>query len=276
MWKLYDDLIEGIPENWRAEEIVRGCDYAYVRSGIGLGMGEFLPNSWRAPLSLKNLEGAPLREVAACIRSWNFPEASIGLAAINAYYNNPDVAKAAGVTIGDSKHVEDRVYDPFIMSQNEVRGKKVTVVGHFPYLETLFEPVCDLRIIAGEIPLDDDYPATAAEYLLPESEYVFIRSAALVDKTMPRLLELSKGAKKVTIVGPATTLAPVLFEYGVADLSGFVVKDRERAMRLIRGAENGKIFTTGQKVAFKRQEFQRKQADLPASWSASTGTDRRP
>ncbi len=255
MWKLYDDLIEGIPEDWRAEEIVRGCDYAYVRSGTGLGMGEFLPNSWRAPLSLKNLDGAPLREVAACIKSWNFPEASIGLAAINAYYNNPDVAKASGVTLSDSKHVEDRVYDPFIMSQNEVRGKKVTVVGHFPYLETLFEPVCDLRIIAGEVPLDDDYPATAAEYLLPESEYVFIRSAALVDKTLPRLLELAKQAAKVTIVGPATTLAPVLFDYGVADLSGFVVKDRERAMRLIRGAENGKIFTTGQKVAFKRQEF---------------------
>lgn len=262
MWKLYDDLIEGIPEDWRAEEIVRGCDYAYVRSRNGLGMGEFLPNSWRAPLSLKNLEGAPLREVAACIKSWNFPEASIGLAAINAYYNNPDVAKAAGVTLSDSKHVEDRVYDPFIMSQNEVRGKKVTVVGHFPYLETLFEPVCDLRIIAGEIPLDDDYPATAAEYLLPESEYVFIRSAALVDKAMPRLLELSKRAAKVTIVGPATTLAPVLFEYGAADLSGFVVKDRERAMRLIRGSENGKIFTTGQKVAFKRQEFRNKQGSL--------------
>lgn len=258
MWKVYDALIEGIPEDWKAEEIVRGCDYAYVRSGNGLGMGEFLPDAWRAPVSVKNLDGAPLREVATCIKSWNFPEAAIGLAAINAYYNNPAVAKASGVALSDSLHVEDRVYDPFIMSQNEVRGKKVTVVGHFPYLETLFEPVCDLSIIAGGIPQDDDYPPSAAEYLLPESDYVFIRSASFVDKTLARLLELSKHAAKVTVVGPATTLAPALFDYGVHDLSGFVVKDRERAMRMIRGAENGKIFSTGQKVSFKKHEYRKR------------------
>ena len=39
--------------------------------------------------------------------------------------------RAAGVAIGDSMHVEDRIYDPFIMSQNEIRGKKVTDFGSF-------------------------------------------------------------------------------------------------------------------------------------------------
>jgi len=255
MWSIYDALIAGIPEEWKAEEIVRGSEYSYVKSEGSIGIGELLAYDWRIPLFSKNMEGAPLRTVAECIKSWNFPEASLGLAAINAYYNNLGMAKKSGVTIGDSMHVEDRVYDPFIMSQNEIRGKKVTIIGHFPHLETLFEPVCEMRIIVGQDPVEDDYPPTAAEYLLPESDYVFIRSACLVDKTLPRLLELSKNARKVTIVGPATTLAPVLFDYGVHDLSGFVVKDVERAMRMIRGAENGKIFSAGQKVAFKRQEY---------------------
>ncbi|MBU1107039.1 MAG: hypothetical protein KKB51_10255 [Candidatus Riflebacteria bacterium] len=50
------------------------------------------------------------------------------------------------------------------------------------------------------------------------------------------LLELSKNAQKVTVVGPSTTLAPLLFDYGVRDLSGFVVKNFEKATRMIKGA----------------------------------------
>lgn len=251
MWEIFDRLIAGIPEDWKAEEIVRGTSYSYVKSSGSIGIGELLFYDYRKPMLAQNMEGAPLREVAECIKSWNFSEAAIGLAAINAYYNNPEVAKKAGVAIGDSMHIEDRIYDPFIMSQNEIRGKKVTVLGHFPYLETLFEPICDLRIISGTVPVEGDYPVQAIEYLLPESDFIFLASSCFVDKTLPRLLQLSSKAQKVTIVGPATTIAPILFEYGVNDLSGFVVKDCEKAIRLIKGSENGKIFSTGQKVAFK-------------------------
>mgnify|MGYP001159382510 FL=1 len=253
MWQLYDRLIADIPEDWKAEEIVRGSGYAYVKSNGGIGIAEIRAYDYRMPVYTKNLEGAPLREVAECVRSWNFYEASLGLAAINAYYNNLAVAKAAGIPIGDSMHVEDRIYDPFIMSQNEVRGKKVTVLGHFPHIMTLLAPVCDMKIISGELPQDDDYPVSAADYLMPESDFVFIGSSSFIDKTLPRYLALSKNAQKITIVGPSTTLAPALFEYGAHDLSGFVVKDVERAARLIRGAENGKMYSAGQKVAFRKK-----------------------
>lgn len=251
MWEIYDKLIGGIPETWKAEEIVRGSAFSYVKSGEGIGIAGLVNYDYRVPMFMKNMEGAPLKEVAECVKSWNLYEASVGLAAINAYYNNPDVARKAGVAVGDSMHVEDRIYDPFIMSQNEIRGKKVAVLGHFPFIESLFEPVCDMKVIAGEIPVEGDYPASSAEYFLPESDFVYIGSSCFVEKTLPRLLELSKNAQKVTIVGPSTTLAPVLFEYGVHDLSGYVIKDSDRAMRMIRGAENGKIFSTGQKVAFR-------------------------
>jgi len=252
MWEIYDKLINGIPEDWIAEEIVRGSSFSYVKSGGGIGVGGLMNYDFIMPLYTKNMEGVPLKEVAECVKSWNFYEACIGLAAINAYYNNPEIARKSGVPIGDSMHVEDRIYDPFIMSQNEIRGKKVTVLGHFPFIETLFAPICEMKIIAGEIPVEGDYPASSAEYLLPESDFVYIGSSCFVEKTLPRLLELSQNARKITIVGPSTTLSPVLFEYGVDDLSGYVIKDHERAMRMIRGAENGKIFSTGQKVAFKK------------------------
>lgn len=249
-WDIYDRMIDGIPTDWLAEEIAAGTHYSYVRSRDGLGIGGVMDFAYRLPMATRTLEGAPLREVAGLIKSWNYAEAGVGLAALNAYYNHPETARRAGVAIADSRHVEDRIYDPFIMSQNEIRGKKVTVLGHFPHIETLFEPICDMRIVEGEEPEDGDYPFPAVEYLLPESDFIFIGSACFLEKTLPRLLELSKNARKVTIVGPSTTLAPVLFAFGVHDLSGFVVKDVPRAMRMIRGAEPGKIFATGQKVAF--------------------------
>ncbi len=103
--------------------------------------------------------------------SWNLLEASIGIG-INAWYNHPDVAKRAGIEVPEKKRVEERLNDPFIKSQNLVRGKKVCVVGHFPFLEKLIAPVCDLSVVEWD-PEEGDYPYSACEYLLPECDYAF-------------------------------------------------------------------------------------------------------
>lgn len=255
MWKIYDDLINGIPENLTVDELVCGSGSSYVRSGKGAGFAGYRLYTTRLPMFTKNLLGVPLREVATCAKSWNFVEASIGVAAINAYYNNPEVARKNGVEFSDAKWVEDRLFDPFIMSQKEIKDKKVAVVGHFPHLENLFEPICDLSIIEWE-PEEGDYPISASEYLLPQCDYVYLTCASLMDKTLPRLLEASKNAKRITLVGPATPLAPVLFDYGIETLSGFIIKDNSRAFRIISGIEKVKVYTAGQKVTFKKEQKQ--------------------
>lgn len=251
MWEIYDALINKIPANLSVDELICGNGISYIRSGNGSGISGFRPYETRIPMFTHNLLGAPLREVAACVKSWNFVEASVGQAAINAYYNNPEVARKNGVNFSDARRVEDRTSDPFIMSQNEIKGKRVGVVGHFPYLENLFEPVCDLSIISWN-PLEGDYPLSACEYLLPECEYVYLTCSSIADKTLPRMLQLSRSARRVTIVGPATPLAAVLFDYGVCELSGFVIKDNALACRIVAGAEKVRIFSAGQKVTFKK------------------------
>lgn len=252
MWEMYDALINGIPEELKTDELVCGYPHTYVRSGEGSGIAGIRLFETRMPMFTKDLIGMPLREVASCIKSWNFIEASVGLAAINAYYNNPKVAKENGVEFSEAMRVEDRKFDPFIMSQNEVRGKKVAVIGHFPYLQRLMEPICDLAIIETD-PGEGDYPFSASEYLLTECDYVFMTSSCLIDKTLPRLLELSGNAKRVTLVSPGTPLAPQLFDFGIDVLSGFIIKDNLRAFRIVAGAERVKIYATGQKVAFKNK-----------------------
>ncbi len=253
MWELYDELIDGIPVDLTVDALICGKKRICIQSGSGIGLATPLKWESRMPLLTKNKLGMPLCEVAACIKSWNFHEAAIGVAAINAYYNNPQVASVNGVEFSDQLRVEDRRYDPFIMSQNDIKGKKVAVVGHFPYIEKLMAPVCDFYILEKE-PEDGDYPISACEYILPDCEYVYLTCSSVIDKTLPRLLKLSQNARKITIVGPGTPLAPMLFNHGVKDLSGFIVKDNQRALHIAAGAEYVKMSVAGQKVAFKKDQ----------------------
>lgn len=250
MWQIYDDIIAGIPEEKTVDDLVLGGYTIYVRSGGGCGVAGFIEGNTRPETGKRRL-GMPLRELAESVKSWNYVEASIGLAAINAHYNSPEVAKAHGVELASSRITEDRKNDPFIMSQNRIKNKKVCVIGHFPHLEMLFEPVCDLAIIENT-PGQDDYPEPASDYLIPEADMVFITCASLVYKTLPRYLKLAEHAEHVVIVGPATPLAPALFACGVDDLSAFVILDGEHAKQIAQGLSPDKIYAAGQKVSWKR------------------------
>lgn len=255
MKSLYDALIEGIPEELKADEMTVTQYGVIVRSGEYIGISEFRNEPDTRPMmNPARKEGFTLREMASLIKSWNMTEAAMGHAAINAYYNNPKTAEENGIALTGSLHSEDRTADPFITYQKDVRGKKVSVVGHFPYIEQLLKPVCDLNIIETE-PYNDDYPEQAAEYVIPGSDYVFIGSITFVDKRLPRLLELA-GDAYVGIVGPVTTLAPVLFEYGVNEMDGFVIKEPSIAERIFKGQEIGKIYSSGQKVSLRKHEYE--------------------
>ncbi|MBP2626829.1 MAG: putative heavy-metal chelation [Firmicutes bacterium] len=248
MWELYDALIEGMPEKCLVDEFICGTYGVLIRSGNGCGFSHIMPGDTLPEMMEKSLH-MPLKKLAQCIKSWNFIEASVGMAAINAWYNSPAVATDNGIVLSNSQYSEDRLNDPFIAYQNVIKNKKVAVLGHFPYIEQLFQPVCDLTVIERE-PAEGDYPQSAAEYILPESDFVILGCNSLIDKTLPRMLQLARNAY-VVIVGPFTPLAPKLFSFGVNDLSSFVIKDNAGAAHIISGFERNAIYKTGQKVSIK-------------------------
>lgn len=250
MWALYDALIENIPSDWMADEFFCGANSAVVRSGENVGLCHVLELNTRPPILSNKRLGMPLRELAACVKSWNFAEASLGQAAINAYYNAVPVATQNGVPVVQARYAEDRKNDPFISYQQAIRGKKVAVIGHFHLLEELFAPVCELYIMEDEPTEDGDYPCHAAEYLLPQCDYVFVSCAAITDKSLPRFLAYCPEAY-VVVVGPSTPMAPVLFDFGINDLAGFVIKDGNLAIEICTGRNAQKIYASGQKVSLK-------------------------
>jgi hypothetical protein len=250
MWELYDALIDEIPSYIKVEDLRLTPSWGFVSTKDACSIGVAYPVESIQTLYSKDWRNCPLKDLAACVKSWNFLEASLGAAAINCYYNSVEMCEKNGIELGKNNHSEDRLNDPFIAYQREIQNKKVAVVGHFPYLEKLFDPYCDLKILDDDL-AEGDYPLAAADYILPEADYVFISCGSVVQKTLPRFLKLSEHAH-TTIVGPATPMAPVLFEFGVQNLAGFIVRDKEMASRIVSGGVFGSLYTTGNKVHLEK------------------------
>ena len=160
------------------------------------------------------------------------------MAAINAFYNAPErVQEWLGRPLEGL-----RSSGAFTSSLDEIAGKKVAVIGHFPGLEKARER-CELAILERD-PQEGDLPDFAAEYVLPQQDYVFITGTALTNKTLPRLLALCAGAT-VALVGPSVPLVPWWFDSGVDVLAGSVVVDKPGVWeRCLEGAHRG-IFEAG-------------------------------
>jgi uncharacterized protein (DUF4213/DUF364 family) len=185
-----------------------------------------------------------LRELAAAAKSWNFAEASLGMAAINAYWNSAEHRAVA-------RALERGETEAFSAWRDRVRGKKAAVIGHFPRLEEKLGAVCELSILEKR-PLPGDYPDSACEFLLPLQDFVFATGVTLTNKTLPRLLELSRHTG-IILTGPSVPLAPLLFGRGVRDLQGFVITDPALCRKIINGENSAAaVFDAGRQISMDR------------------------
>ena len=254
MKDLYDALIEGIPENEPLDDVLSTHYGAIAMSRGNIGLSEFRDEWDTRPMNDSgDKTKKTLRELAAGVKSWNFTEAAMGVAAMNAYYNSPAMAEKNGLLLSSQSRVEDRNADPFIAHQKEAMGKKVVVLGHFPYMEKLLTPVCDLYIV-DRFPWRGDYPETAVDYLVPGSDMVFIGVMYFLEKSLPHILELA-GDAYVGLVGPVTVMSPILFDYGVDELDGFIPKNVALTERIQKEQEFGKIYSAGEKVSLRKTEY---------------------
>jgi len=244
-WKLYDDLIERIPDNLSVAYCNSGHNWTMITSSENsVGLAMTIPVFSKPYTETRSIAGLPLKDAARLSKSWNFVEAAIGVAAINSYYNHSQRSTECGI-IHASKNENNP--DAFDLYQDEIKGKKVAVVGHFPMLER-FDNICDLSILERN-PSWGDYPDSACEYILDEQDYVFITGCTLVNKTLPRLLALAKNAK-IVMVGPSTPMSSILFEHGIYGLSGFTVNDVKNCELTLREGNTMELFKVGDMLDF--------------------------
>jgi uncharacterized protein (DUF4213/DUF364 family) len=258
MWKIYDELISSVPADLRVSDCLVGLHWTLIRTdAVGMALTPFGTARMYGPQGAsvisgigERIEGMSVRELARYIKSWNPYEASLGMAAINAAHNSPEnVRKLIGRPLEEQENVS-----AFVYYSELVRGKKVAVVGRFPDLDVM-RGICELKVLE-RIPGPDDLPDPACEYILPGQDYVFITATSLINKTFPRLLELSRNSA-VFLVGPSTPFAPLLYNHGIHTLAGTVVLEPDSVWRAAQEGAARRVFDHGaQMLKVSREEWQ--------------------
>lgn len=162
-------------------------------------------------------------EMARWIKSEIPIRRSLGCAAINALIDHQP-----------QRWVEENASEAII---RRGKGKRVALIGHFPFVSRVQEEVEDFYILDLD-PKGVDLPAKAAPDILPEADVVAITGMTFINGTLNELLELCKSDAYVIILGPTTPLSPVLHDYGVDLLAGSVVEDIPAVFKVLSQGGN--------------------------------------
>jgi uncharacterized protein len=116
-------------------------------------------------------------------------------------------------------------------------GKKVVLVGHFPFVPGLRNRVGEL-VVLEQNPGPGDLPASAAPEVIPQADVVAITGMTLTNHTLDALLALRRPEAFTLLIGPSTPLDPILFDCGIDWLSGAQVTQVDQVLRAISQGAN--------------------------------------
>jgi uncharacterized protein (DUF4213/DUF364 family) len=208
--KLVDALLESVSgRSCAIEGCMVGLHWTCVKSR-GAGMAHTLRGREGAELEdAGNITGRDVLEIAARLRSWEALDAALGLAALCSLVE----------PAGERTNVVD-----YLLST--APGKTVTCIGRFPFYPVI-RKTAKRAFLLEMNPGKDELPSFAAEEVVPESDLVILTGTTLINKSLERLLELSRNGISV-VLGPSTPMSEVLFDFGADVLAGIRVVDPER------------------------------------------------
>ena len=236
--EIYDLLIDFGQTNTPIEEIIIGLTWTMCKAqGMGLCMSPAIPT--RTLSRSGTLVNKPIQELSSWLRSWDPYQATLGMAAINAVINSnsPLLEQAIALPLATSANLS--VFEHFLP---QLQGKQVSVIGRYPGLKQ-YEQQMKINVIELN-PIPGDFPATASEYLLPESDWVFLTATSIPNKTFPRLVELSRDAT-VVLMGPTLPWLAEFADFGINYLAGVAVSDATVLRQTIAEGGGVRIFETG-------------------------------
>lgn len=226
--KILDDLLSTLNFEAEVRDIRQGpFQTAVVTRHGGLASTPRVHGHHQDTPPLKGV-GTPMGkrslEIAQMAYSPSLLEAAIGMAAINSLLE-VDEGRCVALNAGD-------------LLAEKGKGKKVALIGHFPFVPQLRQVVKELRVIE-QYPREGDLAESEAESLVPQADVVGITGMTFTNHTIEGLLSLCRPEAYVIILGPTAPLSPVLFHYGVDAVSGTKVVDPEA---VLRGVSQGATF----------------------------------
>lgn len=220
--KIIDELLSNINCEAPVREIRVGAFQTAVRTrhcGLASTPHEGGPHHAKNPVQeAGSLLEKTARDIAGMAKSESLYEAAIGMAAINSL-----------LEINEEQCQNLNARD---LIAAKGAGKKVAIVGHFPFIAQLREVAKELWVIEKN-PREGDRTEAEARDLIPRADVVGITGTAFTNHTIEALLGLCHPGAYVVILGDTAPLSPVLFEYGVDAVSGTRVVDYKAALKSV-------------------------------------------
>lgn len=202
------------------------------------------PGGESRPAMMKEYIGKPVKDVAACMVSWNMKEAGIGMAAANSFFNSEKRLEELGL---------EQPHNRWCTFDLDLKDKKIVLVGHLKHDEDLFAEAAEVRILEMT-PQKGDYPASACEYIIPDCDILVITASTLVNKTLPRLLELGRNAVTL-LTGPTAPMCERLTEeFDLYRVTGFIPVEKETLWQKSALMEEGSPYDLGRRFYIGKKE----------------------
>ena len=189
-----------------------------------------------------DLIGRSTRELAHLALDGRPVERGIGVAALNALLPLPPESQLTDMNAAE------------VLVQR-APGKKVVVVGHFPFLPRLKEAAGELYVLELN-PGQGENPASAAPEIVPQADIAAITGSAIVNGTMDALLPLCRPEAYVIILGPSTPLHPIVLNWGAAAIASSIVVDPKTCMEYVSQGSTFRQLRGVRKVVLSRRAFQ--------------------
>jgi uncharacterized protein (DUF4213/DUF364 family) len=229
MREIYDRLTESVPADIRVDFVAAGVNMTMADIGGAAGLAQTLAGDHRPGTMDDGLAGKPLRDVVSLLGSWNYTEASMGLAALCAWYNT--AAPESGVP------------GSFRFLKRLTENRRVAMTCDACYLTQWVRSAAQLSIFA-ETPAAGSYPMLASEYLMSQQDMLLLSGDAFITKRLPRLLELSASSCETILVGFGIPMADCLLDCGVDEIAAVCVVDAALCRRLVlEGAEPDRVLS---------------------------------
>jgi uncharacterized protein (DUF4213/DUF364 family) len=220
--KIIDDILATLDYETPVKDIRMGPFQTAVvtrRGGLASTPHDEGPHHKKSPVADAGLLlKKTARELAGMANSLSTVEASIGMATINSL-----------VEIDEKRCVKLNAGD-LLASKGE--GKKVAIIGHFPFVKRLRQVAGKLWVIEKN-PQEDHLAENESGKYLPRADVIGITGTALTNHTIEYLLSLCSPQAYVVILGGTAPLSPVLFDYGIDAVSGTKVIDIETVLRYV-------------------------------------------
>lgn len=190
------------------------------------------------------LVGQPVGQMLDWITEWDPCKAVVATATLNAVVNSIFDFQTDSLPLANLENEQNvpphlAVFNHFAP---QLKGAKIAIIGHYPGIER-YQDNLDITCIERN-PRPGDLPDPAVEYVLPESDWVFITASSIANKTLPRLLQLSRESK-VVLMGPSLPWLASWKEWGVDYLAGVEIINPTKLQQTVAEGGGTRIFQTG-------------------------------